>query len=323
MIKHILKIIWNQRRSNGWLFAELLVVVAILWTMMDSLLVDQYTYHSPLGFDIRDTYRIQLGILQPGMPGYVNEQEQTTRLGEDMLRLVDNLRQAPEVNEICLTGAGCPYSLTRMSTLLAPADTTVQARNYTYCTITSEYFDVLRITDKSGASLRSAIGTRTGIAISEDLEKRFIKDGAMGDYFHLDGDDGERLPLIGISNSRRSTEYEKSAPYFYEVISTSQMVDIAERWQVTIDVLIRMNASFPPEKMEAFLQGMGDRLVVNNVFISGVESLAGMRADRLKDREDNMKKKTALVGFMLINVFFGIIGTFWLRTQSLSGEPTC
>ena len=25
MIKHILKIMWNQRRSNGWIFAELLV----------------------------------------------------------------------------------------------------------------------------------------------------------------------------------------------------------------------------------------------------------------------------------------------------------
>lgn len=33
-----------------------------------------------------------------------------------------------------------------------------------------------------------------------------------------------------------------------------------------------------------------------------------------------MKKKTALVGFMLINVFFGIIGTFWLRTQARQGE---
>lgn len=45
-----------------------------------------------------------------------------------------------------------------------------------------------------------------------------------------------------------------------------------------------------------------------------------MRADILKSREDNMKKKSALVGFMLLNVFFGIIGTFWLRTQARQGE---
>lgn len=98
------------------------------------------------------------------------------------------------------------------------------------------------------------------------------------------------------------------------------MIDVAEMWQVTIDVLIRMSPGFPPEKMEAFLQGMGDRLLVNNVYVSSLEPLSDMRADRLKDREDNMKKKTALVGFMLINVFFGIIGTFWLRTQARQGE---
>ena len=33
MIKHLLTIIWNQRRANGWIFAELLIVAGILWFM--------------------------------------------------------------------------------------------------------------------------------------------------------------------------------------------------------------------------------------------------------------------------------------------------
>lgn len=37
MIKHILKIIWHQRRNNGWIFVELLLVFAVLCIMMDSL----------------------------------------------------------------------------------------------------------------------------------------------------------------------------------------------------------------------------------------------------------------------------------------------
>ena len=40
----------------------------------------------------------------------------------------------------------------------------------------------------------------------------------------------------------------------------------------------------------------------------------------LKSSIDNLKKKIALVGFMLVNVFFGIVGTFWLRTQYRRGE---
>ena len=56
MIKHILKIIWHQRRNNGWIFVELLLVFAVLCIMMDSLLVNLYTYYKPLGFDITNVY---------------------------------------------------------------------------------------------------------------------------------------------------------------------------------------------------------------------------------------------------------------------------
>ena len=52
MIKHILSIIWNQRRSNGWIFAELLVVAGVFWLMVDMFYVDTRTYYSPLGFDM-------------------------------------------------------------------------------------------------------------------------------------------------------------------------------------------------------------------------------------------------------------------------------
>lgn len=45
-----------------------------------------------------------------------------------------------------------------------------------------------------------------------------------------------------------------------------------------------------------------------------------MRASFLKPRTDNLTKKCFLVGFMLVNVFFGIVGTFWLRTQYRRGE---
>ena len=53
MIKHILSIIWNQRRSNGWIFAELLVVAGVFWLMVDMFYVDTRTYYSPFGFASR------------------------------------------------------------------------------------------------------------------------------------------------------------------------------------------------------------------------------------------------------------------------------
>ena len=37
MIKHIFKIIWAQRKSNGWILGELVIVMCALWFMMDKL----------------------------------------------------------------------------------------------------------------------------------------------------------------------------------------------------------------------------------------------------------------------------------------------
>lgn len=54
---------------------ELLLVFAVLCIMMDSLLVNLYTYYKPLGFDITNVYKVNIGKMSPGntgiCPGFV------------------------------------------------------------------------------------------------------------------------------------------------------------------------------------------------------------------------------------------------------------
>ena len=52
----LLKQIWNERRSNGWLWSELLIVFVVLWYVVDWTYVTARTYYEPVGFDIKDTY---------------------------------------------------------------------------------------------------------------------------------------------------------------------------------------------------------------------------------------------------------------------------
>ena len=60
MINHILKQIWNQRKSNGWLFGELLLVAVCLWYIVDFLLVTLYAFNAPMGFDIDHTSSVHV-----------------------------------------------------------------------------------------------------------------------------------------------------------------------------------------------------------------------------------------------------------------------
>ena len=71
MIKHIFKIIWAQRKSNGWILGELVIVMCALWFMMDKLWVDVRCYNAPMGYDISNTWRFKLSTLSSNAPGYV------------------------------------------------------------------------------------------------------------------------------------------------------------------------------------------------------------------------------------------------------------
>ena len=102
MIRHILKIMWNQRRSNGWIFAELAVVAAVLWMMIDTSWVDYRTYHAPLGFDIGNVWRFKLSDLDAKAPGYVPDSLYHSSDPEDLTRLMTQIRQNPEVEDVCV-----------------------------------------------------------------------------------------------------------------------------------------------------------------------------------------------------------------------------
>ena len=51
----LLKQIRNERLSNGWLCAELLIVFVVLWYILDWTYETARTYYEPLGYDISNT----------------------------------------------------------------------------------------------------------------------------------------------------------------------------------------------------------------------------------------------------------------------------
>lgn len=325
MIKHIFKVIWNERRSNGWIFAELLIVVAILWVMMDSLLVDTYTYNSPMGYDIENVYKVTVDKLSAGMPGYVPDSLLATSSGEDMFRLMDNLMDNPQVESACMGSSCCPYNYSqRWSSLIrSDADTTEEAGVFRRYQVTEGYFDLFRMKGKDGQAILPVVKQTGGkIVVTTDLEASLFDDGnAMGKSIKFGSNSTYIDPIAAVCMPIRANEYKKSEGSYFVVQSHSDMVKyVSKSHPLNIDFLVRMKPGFKADEMETFLQSITDRLTVNNIYLSCVTPLSGLRAAMLKEPQDTMKKKSALVGFMLVNVLFGIVGTFWLRTQRRRGE---
>ena len=58
MIKNILTQIWNQRRTNSWLFAELVIVFVLLWFCVDVLYGLAFARLHPKGYDQENEYKV-------------------------------------------------------------------------------------------------------------------------------------------------------------------------------------------------------------------------------------------------------------------------
>lgn len=324
MIKQILKIIWNQRRSNGWIFAELLIVLGALWVMMDVLVANVTVYRMPLGYDVKDCYNVSFSRLASESPEYVVDS--LANEAQDLDRILANLRQNPEVESACLHFLAYPYTPGYWWNTMyrADADTTDKTVDwYRYSVVSPEYFDVLQIKDRDGKPLTAQLsGDMAQLVVTPDIEQKFFPgQSAKGERMKHAVEDSETYPISAVSSPIRSNEFVKSESFFYRVQTGSVMeAFINEGRADRMSCIVRMRPGFKKEQIEKAMEDMGDRLVSNNIYVSGVYSLEEMRAQVLKEHTDAIKMKLALVVFMLVNVFFGIVGTFWLRIQYRKGE---
>lgn len=325
MIKHILKIIWNQRRSNGWIFAELLVVASVLWVMVDMFWVDYKTYHAPLGFDITNVWRFKLSQLGELAPGYVPDSLYRSSDPEDLDRLMEQIRQNPEVEEVCATFYSTPYLNGDSWRDIVPldGDTTVSSQmSFQLRNVTPEFFRLFRVKTPDGKPVSDQIaGVHHALVISKEMADIFYHgENAVGRKVIYSGQ-GDSYRIAAVSSSFRRYEYDRAEPCFFQCMDGDIFNRIVEGFGArNAHVCVRMKKAYTQEEMNGWLETMGDRLTVNNLYVYGVRSLADFREKVLRFNDRENKNKIALMSFMLVNVFFGIIGTFWVRMQNRRGE---
>ena len=323
MIKHLLTLIWNQRNGNVWIFLELLLVTAMLWVMADSLLVDTYTYRQPIGVDTQHTYLLSYGLTDDATELGI---EQNTQATQDLLQLLRNLRQCPEVEAVSLSNIAVPYTYSRgWSGLMPVEDTASTSYAYRVRYVDLEYFRVFKVKDKEGRPLYDQVLKSPGeIVLSETLDEIFFPEGSGRTQREVKWGpkSTESMKVSAVSAPLKEMDFDTYQPTYYYVWRTEQdfLDEVAENDIRFYNCLFRMKKDYSQQEMEAFLQQESERLQVGNVYVSSVKPISEYRADMLKPRWDNQKKKIAMVGFMLVNIFFGIVGTFWLRTQSRRAE---
>lgn len=319
MIKHILKIIWNQRRSNGWIYAELLLVAGFLWVMIDTFYVDMKTYYSPLGYDITNVWRFKLSeqARADTTPGLSEP--------EKLSRLMDQIRQNEEVEEVCATYYSCPYSFGNSWRNITPLDgdtSLTSVQSFQIRNVTPEYFRLFRVMNAAGKPVYDEIkGVHNALVVSREMADLFYHgQPAYGRMVKYDSFD-ETFTIASVSSSFRTNEFERPEACFFQCLDGEVFNTTVEGFNAhNAELCVRMKRSLSRDDMNRFLDSMGDRLLSDNLFIYGISPIREFRDIQLSGKMKEMSNKFSLMAFMLVNVFFGIIGTFWLRIQNRRGE---
>lgn len=326
MIKHILKIIWNQRRSNSWIFGELLIVAGVLWMMVDAFWVDNRTYHAPLGFDIENVWRFKLSNLNAKAPGYVPDSLYHSSGPEDLTQLMTQIRRSPEVEDVCVTFYSCPYSNGNSWREVKPVDgDTVYAksRSFQIRNVTPEYFRLFRIRTVDGEPLYDKVaGKHNAIVITPEMAEGFYHGApdVVGRRVYHGGHDLSS-EIAAVSSSVRTNEYERAEACYFQCLEGEIYNSVVSSFGASsAEFCVRMKRSYTQDEMNRFLDGMGERLTVNNLYVYGISPISDYRDRLLIYYDKAANNKGSLMAFMLVNVFFGIIGTFWLRMQNRKGE---
>ena len=288
MIKHLVKIIWNQRRRNGWMAAEILLVFVVLWYIIDSLMAVGKVFFAPMGWDIDHVYWISMGVEEVDR----NEMDSTYRYvtsGRSMLTAIDRIKTCPGVEYVKLLE------------------------------VTPGFLEVFNFRPMEGEKKdwEEMLNGRQ-VVLSAGLFREFQEKGGKRD----EGISfwGDRRSIGGVTADFRADRFTKSCSWLFMPLTDEEIAEDDTDFHVKIAV--RVNPSADHDFPEFFVKQMEKQLSIDRLYLLDVIPYSDLRysMELRNGVKSELQNQIAVMGFLLFNIFLGIIGTFWFRTEQRKGE---
>ncbi len=322
MIKHIWKILWNERKHNIGVWIELLLVAVFMWYIIDNIYVTLNNYYKPLGFDTEHTYLMRLGVLNEKNADFqkeVSEEEQITLLRT----ILERMRRNPMIEAASLSLMSSPHLGANSSRTLY-RDTLQTQNTVLIRQVTPDFFNVFKYESENGSTdeLIKAL-ERNELVISPEVEKELFKNGesAVGKYISFEKSDSAEQHRVGaVSTTIRYDNFSNWSSYFAQKMSNDYLADIPADYISFLEFCVRVKPAEDYDFINRFRKEMTDQLRLGNFFLGEIQSIPTNKKAFQKDDMNDLQMRMFVILFLLINIFLGITGIFWFRTQHRRGE---
>ena len=319
MNKKLFTQIKNEWRGNIWLALELILVSVVMWWVTDKLYVRLATYLEPRGFNTEHCYKIEMGELTPKSPDYTKRsyEERTA----DILELAERLRRRPEIEAVSLSHNAHPYNGSNGTIKLQLEGDTLEASNWVIRRqVTPDFVRVFQYQGANGETPEQLADMieRDEILVSDNLFSSLYKKplpmtNYVGRRFHLNGDTTSSVRLGASLNVVRYNDFQtgnssRTMVYKLDWFDRDQELCVRVRPEHDVDFISKLKADSESQYR------------VGNIFISEVRSFVDIRRNVQQGFYNGMRNDFTIITFLLVNIFLGLLGTFWFRTQQRKGE---
>lgn len=326
-MKTILKQIKNEWSSNLFLFVELLLVFVVLWYIVDWTLVTTRVYRAPMGFDTEHCYNIAVSKLGADSPLYNPELTVDDDM-EDLLQLADRLRHCPGVEAVALSQNCFPYNEGSNGIDLGIDSVPINAH---LLWVDADFFRVFRysFTEEEDFAKAETAFRNNELVVSSNLTEGHPELSVSGSASLL----GREVSLLNYGKDVRCrigavgtpvrwshfhTPSQWGGAFAALPLSVERLRDFGDPRYITVSLRVSEDAD---KDFAGKLMNDADRLYqVGNLYLLDITPFRHLR--EICELEDMNEWKTQLcvLGFLLLNIFLGVIGTFWFRTQQRRKE---
>lgn len=323
MIHSILHQIWNQRRSNGWLFTELLVVFTLMWYCVDVLYGFGYVEQQPKGYDLEHVYKIRISYNPTQFVSCQSEDSLQHFWFKPMEEVFRRIKQYPGVESAALWLGTDTYTRHHMFQGYSIDSVRVVGAKIRY--VSPEYFKVMRIPVKTGNGVITAaewnpFASPLPAVVTCDLADSLFKTGyeIIGREFMDYYSGGLGYRVAAVCDLQKSDDYARYQPHiltpFPYWFYTSQSLP-------TVSIRVRPEAD-TRDFSARFFKDMTSQLRVAPFFLFDIISYEDQKIER--DASEGItsyiRSARLIVAFFFFNVFIGLMGTFWFRTRHRRSE---
>ena len=328
MIKIIIHQIWNERRQNGWLFLELVVVSIFLWIAIDPLFVLLSHDYIPKGYDYKSVFLLSFNNKKNAVADNVEE-----ACANDFLQVVNSVRELPEVENYAVAlrssfpnsyETNCPkYSAD--TAVVNSSAVQINATTYdVYDFPGSDYFAMMKIRDAYTGEIlkKSTVNDGHGAYVSRNFAlAMFGTLDVVGKTISYSSDNILQT-ILGVFDNVQTMQYVE--PMYLVIILHDRSAALSSRDPFyNKSVYLRLKKDVGKEE---FAQHLSSAIIPDAGLLckeyDEMKPLVtrALDAQRIFGIESRYRLQTIFSCFALFCAFLGIMSTYWVRASTRQKE---